>query len=547
MTADSSHADPRVNFDVPVDPEPPISIAYFAHVLRAYRPAILIIIAAVALFYTIGAVATYLFVGSETVTVQPFRLEFDTSGTGKFPNGSRFSIADLVSRPVLTRVYNENRMSEYIGLDQFSRSVFVLESNRDYDRLAADYQSRILDPKLSVVERDQIIREFDMKAASIAKNDYALYFRRPAGARIIPEPLARKILLDVLNDWSDFEINEQHVMAFPVAILTPDIVKPSEVETTDALAAVQVLRGKAMRIIENIDEIKHFPTATQVRTPSDHVSLDEVRLRLEQTVRFGLDPLIGAIASSAALRQPRTLRFAETQLTYDQFLLEAQQKEAEANREALALYEQPAPAAQNTSTIAAAPVERRPAGAAGTEPVTTQLSDTFLDRVIELSGRSADAKYRQTLADDYRKAVMATVPLQRRVAYDKQVIETIRNTAPAGSAADTGAIRQEIEVARAEIAGDIGKVNEIFQMMSRNLVPTTQLLSISGPPTTQSLRRYSAKTLAAYGLFLVLVAIPIAVAWCLIHNRIRTEEAAEWRADAHTRHGSHATNAQSAV
>lgn len=195
----------------------------------------------------------------------------------------------------------------------------------------------------------------------------------------------------------------------------------------------------------------------------------------------------------------------------------------------MAAYEQPASVEQTSTAISQnrPKPEQSKGAAAGGESVMPQLSDTFLDRLITISGRGADAQYRQKLVDEYRAAISATIPLQQAVAYDMQVLNEVRGAGTSGSKADVEKVRAQIEEARVEVGQLIGKVNELFQIVNRNMTPSTQLFTLTSSPVTRTLRSVSLQRLALYGLLVLLIAIPIVIVFCLLHNRVREEEAAE--------------------
>lgn len=511
--------------------EPGISVAHIVHVLKAYRPALLFWLGAIALAYLILAIALYLTSPAQRLTSQPFRLDFEGAGDGRFPNGTKFNAGDIVAGPVLSTVFQRNHLDEYTSFGDFSRSMFVIESNREYENLVADYQARLADPKLSPLDRDRIQKEFELKRTSISKNEYALNYARMLRTRNIPDEITKKIMADVLSTWADFAINQQHVTTYQVSVLSPDILKPNELEQRDPVAAIEILRAKAKRVIANISTIAKLPGANLARTPADHVSLEEARLRITEMIRFGLDPLLGRVEREGLVTdRAATMRFLQDQLEYDQHQLDAAQRLAQSAREAIAIYEEPMTAdrAEPASGKNHAQAPRAAGGASGgTESVMPQLSDTFLDRLLSLSGRSADVQYRQKLVEDYRKAVESTIPLQQDVAYDTQVLEQVRSGSSGVSHADPAAIRKQIEDARSELAQQVSKVNEIFQITSRNMTPSTQLFTTTGTPTVRTVRAVALPRLALYGILLLAISFPVIAVFCFLHNRMREEEQME--------------------
>lgn len=510
---------------------PEVSLSHFTHTLHNYRNVILLTLAIVALLYAILAMAIYLSTPTLRVTSQAFRLDFEGAGEGRYPNGTKFNIADIINGPTLARVFKDNNLAEYASLGDFSRSVYVLESNRQYETLAAEYEALLADPKLSSVERQRLQGEFEMKRQSIAKNEYAIHLSRSGGVTRIPEPIARKVLLDVLNGWADFAVNQQHVITYDVAVISPSVLTESATRQDDVVARIALLRAKANQAIDTIDVIARLPGARLARTPTDQLSLEEVRLRLEDVVRFDLEPL-----QALALRSPavitdraRTAQFLDNQLAYDQRQLQAVERRAQAIRNAIAVYQSPLEGS-TTATGDAAPQPRvqrsqRDGDRTGSEAVP-QLSDTFLDRLMALTSHSGDFEYRQRLADDYRKAAEASIPVQKSVAYDQQLMSVF-------AAGDRGAklapaeVQTAVEGIRVNLVQLVGQMNEVFRVISRNMTASTQLFSLTGTPSVRTLRAIDVIRLALYGILLMLIALPLTIIGCMLHNRVREEEAAE--------------------
>ena len=540
MQSSHDHIDAPHDFEG-VD-EPGISVAHIVHVLRAYRPALLFWMAAVALAYLIVAIALYVTSPAERLTSQPFRLDFEGAGDGRFPNGTKFNAGDIVAGPIIGTVYTRNHLSDYATFGDFSRSLFVLESNREYENLVADYQARLADPKLSPLDRDRIQKEFELKRTSISKNEYALHYSRALHTRGVPDEITKKVMADVLSTWADFAINQQHVITYQVSVLSSEILKPNELEQRDLIASIEILRAKANRIISNIESIAKLPGANLVRTPGEHASLEEIKMRIIEIIRFGLDPLLGTVVREGLIAdRPATIRFLQDQLEYDQRQLDAAQRLAQSAREAIAIYEQPMTAdrAEPASGQKSAPSTREASKPSpGSESVMPQLSDTFLDRLLSLSGRSADVQYRQRLVEDYRKAVESTIPLQQDVAYDNQVLDQVQKSGGAGGHADSSTVRKQIEGARAELSRLVVRVNELFQITSKNMTPSTQLFTTTGAPTVRTVRAITLQRLALYGILLLAIALPVIAVLCFLHNRIREEELMEAEASASTTGGS---------
>lgn len=154
-----------------------------------------------------------------------------------------------------------------------------------------------------------------------------------------------------------------------------------------------------------------------------------------------------------------------------------------------------------------------------------QLSDTFIDRLIALTSQSGDIQYRQKLVDDYRKAMAYVIPAEQDVAFDEQTLSMMRSATGPTSAISASDIRAQIESTQADARQLVTSVNEIYEIVSRNLNPSTELYAVTAPPIVRTDRSTNPRNLILYGVVTMLVALLFIVGLCLIHNRVREEDA----------------------
>lgn len=517
--------EPRQDFATHERSEQPVSISHLIHTLRKYLPVIALGMAAVTVAYVIIATAAYLLTPSQRVTTQAFRLDFKGADRGEYPNGMKFSPTEIVSAPILLKVYNQNELSKYLPFSDFARSMVVLESNRALEALTRDYQARLSDPKLVTIDRERIQREYEGKLAAISKGQYALHYMRKTRGKDVPELVVRKTLNDVLTEWSNFVANEQHVLEYRVAVLSPDVVAATQIDGTNPVINIDILRAKVQRVKHNIEKLRTIPAADLVRTERDALSLSDISIRLDEIVRFRLEPMANRALAAGLDDRGETLRFLESQLSYDQRQLEVQQGITEANRKALALY-LAGKSAPEASLVAPGQTGGPAASGATPETVMPQLSDSFLDRLIQLTTNTNDSLYRQFLTDRYRDAALLVVPLQEAVEYHQGLLAFVR-TAPSGDKINREMVDQQILATRGEVRGLVTKMHEIYKALSRNLNPSTELISLSGVPNTRVVRSISIKQLAMYGFLTAFLALPLLIFLSLLHNRVREEEDAD--------------------
>jgi len=471
----------------------------------------------------------YISAPSRQITTLPFHLEFEGAAMGKYPNGLKFSTADITATPVLLKVYDDNGLKQFTTFASFSRSVFVLESNRAFERLAAEYQSKLADPKLTPMDRERIEKEYEQKRDSISKSDYAINYVRTDGGTL-PPSILHKVLVDVLSTWARQAAVEKRVLQYRVDVLTTKILDRALLDGNDYFTALTILRNKINDVLSNAVQISKIPGTELIRTPTDHASLSEIRIQLQDVIRFQVEPLIMTARSSGYVQDPvRSLQILEAQLSFDQRWRDSARARESALRNALTTYQQ-----DNTARVAeSVPPLGRPATnttAQQQQPsdTVTQVNESFLDRVIDLANRNADREYRQHMVDEIRGAALDVVPAESAVAYDTELINAFRSQ-PSGAynPAAAAAIRSRFENSLQTVVTAINQLNEIYTLASRQLNPVTELYGLSGPMTTRTERAISLSYLALYGLLVLFLSLPLIVIGSLLHNRVQEEEELE--------------------
>lgn len=505
-----------------------LSLSHLVHTLQKYAGIIVLSLLSVVLLSGIVASVVYLRSPSQQFTSLPFRLEFQGANRGQYPNGTKFSTTEITATPILLKVYKENDLARFVNFERFSRAIFVLESSQAYEVLVLEYQARLSDAKLSPVDRERIQKEYELKRASLGQADYSLNFVSSKDIEILPASTVNKVLSDILKEWANYTVTQKKALQYRVSVLSANIIqKPTGAEAADYILGARILRSRIDKVLRNIEQIKEIPGAELARTAKEEVSLDEARLRLEDIVRFRIEPLIGMIRAEGLVRnQASTIRFLEEQLTYDTRELKEAEERTRVLRDALSLYTQ-----KPANVFADANTWQRnndPSPRSG-QTVMPQLGESFLDQLVNMTGELADREYRQKTVDQIKDAGLNTVPLLSLVQYDQQLIETVRKSTPAATptAEAEQIVQRQFDAIYADVSKTIADINEIYATLSRNLNPSTELFTLTAPPTQRTERTTSLKKLFLYGIVAFLISIPVILGAALLHNRFKKEEAAE--------------------
>jgi hypothetical protein len=503
--------------------ETPFSISHFLATLRAYRAVIVLSLIGVAVLYLIIAILIYLFAASERTTMLTFRLQFRGVGEGKYPNGLRFSATDIIATPILLKVFRANRLDRFTTFDKFSESVFIIEANESFERLSNEYAARLADPKLNPVDRERIEREFELKRASLPRDTYSLNYTQIDGITRVPETAVRRVLQDIISTWSEYVVRERHALDINIAPMAPEALDETPGHTDDAIVQSQVLRAKINRAIDFAYSLEDQPGAKLARM-KDGTSVRDVQLGLDDLLRYRIDPLVGNMRG-APNGLPATIRFLESEMAHDQRELAARRAYAEAIRSSISLLDSKV---ASERTIASSKGEARPQQPEPlNETLMPQLGDSFLDRLVELTTKAEDAVFRQRLISDYGSALRVVVPAEQAVSYDQRVLDEIRRPDGGGVPKDAAAINAELADVKASARGLLVKANELHALVSRSLVPSTELITMTSPPLTRNKRGVNLSRLGLFGILVILMSLPVIILLCLVHNKVREEEIEE--------------------
>ncbi|HYI07940.1 MAG TPA: hypothetical protein VEK57_02610 [Thermoanaerobaculia bacterium] len=489
---------------------------------RRYRGPIALVLLGAAVLYTIFAVVTILLAPARKITTVGFRLEFRGADRGEYPNGTKFSSNEITGTPVLLRVFEENQVDKFISFETFKAAIYTSQSSTAREELEREYKTRLADPKLPVVDRERLEREFQDKLSALSAAAYTINFieeNRTFGG--LPEATKAKLLEDILETWAEQTIVNKGVVLYDLAILSPSVFEKQTIENYDYVVALDILRSRIGRVISNVDALMNIPGSKVIRSTKTKTSLAELRVRLNDAVEFKLQPMVGMIITRGISKNPAaTVDFLNARLRFNQIDLQEANSRVEAYQKSLALY-----------------TEQNQRQAAGTEPgeaipgsgqvVIPQLGESLLDRLTSLSSESEDLRYRQSLVDRMTGEALAIAPMQAQAEYYRSLIASLQ-----GFEGRARQPRPEELQALSKAIGDVvdeavvitGEMNEIYRLVSRNLTPSTVLYSVTQPASVSIERAVSLYRLALVGVLVMLLAVPLVIAGAWLHSRFTPDE-----------------------
>lgn len=505
---------PHTVHTVPLDDaQDEISLERIFATLWSYRKVIETGIAIAMGVYVVLALAGFMLLPRERLATVGFRLVFDGVDESKYPNKLNFATSDIISTPVLTEVFAKDDLARYMKtFETFKNSIFVRDANHDLELLDLEYSSRLSDQKLAPVDRARMEAEYKDKRKAMAAPYYTLNLRRNEWITTMPSSITEKTLKDTLATWALQADQRKGALKYNIPLYTRASVPLDLVEHEDFLIAADVLRSRTLGMLETVSQIMNLPGAAALRVGEEHLSLGEIRAGLNDTLRFRLQPLIATITQEGATTDAKRLRvYVENQLAQATERQAEAQRRVDTLRQSLATYIGDKTFA--TQGALAAQSSRPPSGE---QNVIPQVSDSFLDRIMDLSRQGADMKYRQEMVQKIIDEGMTASAVGRDVPYYQDLL---RRVPSASSSTGATEIRAATKVVYDQITKAIDQVNTFYaELSAQNLNAQSAMFTISEPFSDYSQRSLQPSAILMYGMLTFLLALFLVPLGCLLHH-----------------------------
>ena len=318
-----------------------------------------------------------------------FRLLFKGAEKGLYPNGTQFTPSDVVTTAVLEEVYQRNGLEKFCKFEDFKSAVVVINRNPDIQRLQREYAPKLEDRKLLVVERQKLEAEYYNRMQAIRNGEFTLMLQQDGALLKWPGTLAGKVIEDVLIVWLD-QSRSRGVFKFDFNVYSANLLQEITETNSDYILLLDRLRITISRVLGNLQSLGQIPGSQLVRVGDKQVSLGELEANLRDNLRFDMREINSMIYSFGLFREPvLTKAYLNEQL----FRLEIEREELQSRNKGMQQVVVDYSAGRTggqTSTSGS--------NTGSTSGLMPQLSDGFLDRILDLSGQSTDIFFRQDIS-----------------------------------------------------------------------------------------------------------------------------------------------------
>jgi len=455
-------------------------------------------------------------------TTLTFRVDFQGVEQNQYPNGEPFSPQDFLAPIVVQTVYESNNLQQYGKLEEFRRNLSILQQNDKSALLDAEFKAKLENTRLTQPDRLALEKEYQEKKAAIKGGTFILTFSHTGRLSTVPTPDKEKVLRDLLNAWAEQADRYRGAYKYRLSIFSKNVINKKLLLDEDYIIGLDILRVTLNDIITNTEKIMVLPGAVTYRIGGrdDGFTLPEVRLYLDKIRTFMLQPLIALIQQTGFAKDKAYVtiylenRIKQTGIDKG----ESDQRSVAIDR-ALGVYMQD----RQTSISSRGSTESGDktglsAGRMDSTVLIPQLSDSFLDRIVDMSKRNSDVQFRQKMTEQIMKESLESVTRDKETKYYESLLQAVAK----GEREQRFEvmIQTRIEMVIDELLASLEKIMQIYNdLSSRNLNPGSHLYTVLGAASTVTNYAIPLNRLLAIGLITGLLLLMLLVAAIYIKSR----------------------------
>jgi hypothetical protein len=380
-----------------------------------------------------------------TTFISRFQFTFPGAQTGRYSNGLDFTINEIIDSAILDEVYNELELNRYgVGHATFYSAFSIRPFSLTEREIAETFRQQLADRRLLIAERERLENQLRDRLEIASRGAAELSFTLP-GRLMLPPEVGRAVVRRVPRTWAQVAIEKKGVLRIPGFTAVGKIIPEETIDRQPLPLAILVLIEASQRLDDRLfelantsAEIGNTPGIWTVRDSLSGKSFRDLEWDVRELQLFHINPLRAALMTYRFPKSERELRdILQQRISHLEFL------ESNATRQAQAIGENLARFVDATASLNRGAPERR-ATEQGSASGTTipQVSESFIDKIIELTRASVSGTQNQAFikertraqfdlirqADKYRgeqnrlKELLAALPSD--VAASKELDET---------------------------------------------------------------------------------------------------------------------------
>jgi hypothetical protein len=326
-----------------------------------------------------------------TTFISRTQFTFPNAEKGRYPNGLRFTINEILDPAILDLTYNQLELARFgVERNQFHAGFSIRPFASTELEIADQVRQQLADRRLSFAERDRLEQQLKSQLEKASRGAAELAFTM-ISQQELPSEVGRAVMQLVPRTWAQAAIDKKGVLRIR-GFSGVEILIPKETIDQQSLpSAIFALTEASLRLDDRLSQLRNAPSMWMVRDQISGKSFRDLERDIRDLQLLQINPLRAALTTYTFPKSGGELKVILQQRISDLDILQKQTaKQAETVAESLNRF------VDATAGLTRKVAERRGGdqGVAG-GTVVPQVSEGFVDRIVALTLQGYDAKENQ--------------------------------------------------------------------------------------------------------------------------------------------------------
>ena len=407
-----------------------------------------------------------------------------------YPSKKEFSANDIISVPVLRKVYDNNNLSGKIKFDDFCQLFYISSNNIEKAILSASFKNKLADKKLTLVDIKKLENEYDLALQGLDTRKVEIAMKPTLKFDALT---ATGILNDVPKAWFEiYSVQEAKIM--------PQINSVARINELRSLLPVDgwlVTLDKVRQICNDLqlscDAINEMLKGRQIALPSGEY-LVELQSRLDNFNRHRIGTVTQMILTNSSYQTPFDRMYLNSNIMTLTSKVNAEKAKYDATVDAINIIHPVA--VDRSGSKGAAAMDKNGS-------VTMNFDGNFFSSVSSLIRSSSSIALREEYANRALECRNNLAALEEEKNYYSMLLAKMDNSKNSGNINKLQLQKIELSMFN-ELALLCGKLNEFKTMLMGDHFTSSLFFVTTGEVLKYSMSCISIVRLAA-GLFFLLV------------------------------------------
>ena len=459
----------------------------------------LVAFAVISGFITLFLIAAfYFFLPKNEVFVSKISVQLQNkNGKLVYPSEKTFSANDIISSPVLQRVYAKNNLKNKLTFSEFSELFSLSGINMKKALLSVAYKNKLTKKNITIIDIKALEQEYQDALRSLEDNSVEISMI-PTGKLNSQE--SAKLLREIPLEW--FNIYSRHEAKIMPRIATTTQIQELRKSPINEgwLITLDKTRLACQNLQRGCSELNAMLMGQKVSLPSGEY-LADLQNRLNILEKHRIRPTLLLVRETPGYKNPMDRLFLRSTIMLLERRIEVLKEKYEATVSAINILHP----ADNTS---ASKQQLPPARSANAAPMTLNLDGNFFTSIITLIRNSETIALREKYAEAALVLKGEIAELESEKRYYNAIYQDLLEVQPGKNTLTTAQFHGLTKAMFDELLELSGKVNEFKEIILKNYLSNRNFFATSGEIQKSASFVFPFKKIAL-GLIFLLVLVNV--------------------------------------